>query len=129
MINPELEDVENKLVFDIETGIISSDDRRCGYTIACCKLDRKEANSNRQKVWDDFSKKVKTIFYEVSVLKKHHEDKKIAKNDFENKCNERFIKLKALIGYFKEDTCNPNNEYLAFRRYIIRNHNLFSNKE
>ncbi len=125
MINPELEDIENKLIFDIETGNIRSEDHRCQYTIDCCKMYRKEANSNRKKIWDGFYKKVSDIFYRISVHKKYYKEEKIDANEFERKRSEEFIRLKDLIGYFIKDAYNSNNEYLAFRRYIVRNHKLF----
>jgi uncharacterized protein (TIGR02646 family) len=126
MVNPELEDTVDLLIFDIETGNIKSRDYRCQYTIDTCQLNRKEANNNRKKIWDDFYKKVIEIFYIISVFKKQFEEKRIDVGDFESKCIEKIIKLQTLIEYFKEAAYDSNNEYLLFRLYIIKNHTLFA---
>lgn len=84
------------------------------------KEDRKEANNNRKKIWDDFYKKVIEIFYIMAVYKKQIAEKRIDLDDFESKCNEKIIKLETLIKYFKEDAYDSKKEYLAFRRYIIK---------
>lgn len=125
MINPELEDIEDKLIFDIETGHIRSDDYRCRYTIDCCRLYRGEANSNRKKIWDDFYKKVKAIFYDISILKEQFEKEEIASHDFENRYKRQCDRLNQLIKYFRQDAYNPDNDYLAFRKYIVKKHDLF----
>jgi hypothetical protein len=88
--------------------------------------DRKEANNIRQKIWDDFYKKVIEIFYVMAVYKKHFEEKRIDVNDFESKFNEEIIKLETLIEYFKEAAYDSNRDYLAFRLYIIKSHTLFA---
>jgi uncharacterized protein (TIGR02646 family) len=126
MVNPELEDIGDLLVFEIETGSIKSGDYRCQYTIDACRLDRKEANNNRKKIWDDFYKKVIETFYVLSVYKKHFEENRIDVNNFESKHNKEINKLETLIEYFKEAASDSNREYLSFRRYIIKNHTLFA---
>lgn len=113
LINPELEDIEDKLIFNIETGKIESKDRRCQHTIACCKLDRCSANDNRHEIWKEFCDNLKAVMYRIKLSedgKKHYD---------------AYVELKALIRKFREDAFNPEKEYLTFRRYIIRSHKIF----
>lgn len=125
VINPELEDVEDKLVFDTKTGSIRSDDHRCRYTIDCCKLDRKEANENRQKIWDDFSKRVNEIVYKISNIKRLYKKQEIVTE----KLKAEYDRLKNLIHYFKEDADNSGSDYLTFRRYVVKNNRLFAARD
>ncbi len=104
MIHPEFEDVESKLIFD-EKGNIKSEDERVQYTIKTCKLDRTSANDSRKKILDDLKRKHNCKQFEYKF-----------KND-----DERNGAIKGLIFAFKEDSENPENDYLAFRRWIIRN--------
>lgn len=129
VINPELEDVEDKLIFDTKTGSIKSDDHRCQYTIDCCKLDRKEANSNRKKIWDDFDKRVNEIFYKISLIKEQYKTQKIVTDHLKTEYDRQLDRLKYLIHYFKEDADNPGNEYLTFRRYVVKNLPLFADRD
>lgn len=103
MIHPEFENVESKLIFD-EKGKIKSEDERVQYTINTCKLDRPSANDNRKKILDDFKRKY---------------DCKKFQHKFKND-DERKGAIKGLITDFKEDSENPENEYLAFRRWIVK---------
>ncbi len=129
MINPELEDVEDKLIFDTETGSIKSDDHRCQYTIDCCKLDRKEASENRKKIWDDFYKRVKGVFYRIARIKKQYEKQEIVSNKLKTEYDRELDRLKDIIHYFREDADNPGNEYLTFRRYVVKNNRLFAARD
>jgi len=104
MIHPEFEDVESKLIFD-EKGNIKSEDERVQYTIKTCKLDRTSANDSRKKILDDLKRKHNCKQFEYKF-----------KND-----DERNGAIKGLIFAFKEDSENPENDYLAFRRWFIRN--------
>ncbi len=96
-INPEIEDVEDKLSFD-RSGKILSYDKRVQYTISKCKIDRPEANAKRKKLVDDFIKRV------LSRLA-------------EGKQNQ----VQDIIKDFMRETQNSKNEYLAFRRWVSRN--------
>lgn len=125
MIHPEMEDVADKLVFDLETGSIRSDDDRCDYTIECCKLYRKGANDKRKAIWDDFKKRASAIILEISNLKKQHRENILDTQTFDKKHSRQRNKLKDLVHYFHEDSLDPKKEYLAFRRYIVRTHSLF----
>ncbi len=104
MIHPEFEDVESKLIFD-EKGKIISEDERVQYTIDTCRLDRTSANERRKKILDDFIRKYNCKVFEYQ--KKKDDERKGA--------------IKGFIIDLKEDSQNPENDYLAFRRWIIRN--------
>lgn len=58
LVNPETEDVEDRLVFT-EKGVVDSSDERVKYTIATCRLDRISANERRKKIFDDVMKRSK----------------------------------------------------------------------
>ncbi len=103
LVNPEKEDVEGRLIFT-EKGSIDSNDERVKYTIATCRLDRISLNERRKKIFDDFLVKIKSRFREYQV-----------KKDGESRG-----KIKGLIEDFISDSKNPQNEYLAFRQWVIK---------
>ncbi len=119
MVHPEMEDVEEKLIFQPETGHVESRDPRCQYTIDTCRLDRPEANGNRQKIRDDFFKDIQAVLYEISLCRENSPASKQRRRE------QRAI-LKFLVKNFKESAQDPDQSYLAFRRYMIRNHDLFT---
>jgi len=95
MIHPELEDILDKLVFDTN-GNIDSEDDRVKYTISTCRLDRNYLNGERKKIWDDFKKKI---------------EDSIAQNNKEL--------MDKIIKEFKEDSQNMDNEFIAFRIWVL----------
>jgi len=103
MINPEKTDVSNLLIFDIE-GNVSSTDINVSSVIRICKLDRDWLNKRRKELYEDFEKKIIARKYE-----------------FQNGDLEAQIKLKGLVEDFITDSQNGIKEYLAFRKYIIKN--------
>lgn len=104
-VNPEATpNIAKKLAFD-KKGNIDSSDKAMNYTIKTCKLNRPKLADNRKKVYDDLIKKIKSRF----LLERPKE--------------QMLESIKDLIQDFKEDAQDPKNEYLAFRRYIIK-HNL-----
>ena len=107
-IHPELEDAEPYLIFE-KNGKISSNHRKVKYTLTTCKLDRRELNDERKRIWDDLVKKV---------------NDRLLKRDFEKdeeKKKEILIAIRTLLENFKEDAQNPDNEFLAFRRFCVKN--------
>lgn len=102
LVNPVKEDVEDKLTFTI-SGRIESTDSRCAYTIETCDLDRTTAQDNRKAIWNDLYNKITDRVQEIR-----------------NGNREAMIKLTGLIEDFAKDAENPDKEYLAFRRYILR---------
>ena len=97
MVHPELEDIIDKLIFDVK-GNISSTDDRVQYTIDCCGLDRDYLNIERKKLFDDLERKL--------------EDAK-AQN------NQELIQSTVLK--FKEESENMDNEFIAFRVWVLNN--------
>ncbi len=102
LVHPELEDVRGRLKFT-KKGKIDSDDPRVRYTIETCRIDRPSANDRRKKVYDDFMNRLRSRLYAYSV-----------KNDTES-----LGALKSLIRDFIRDSENPENEYLAFRGWML----------
>ena len=49
----------------------------------------------------------------------------IKKKENEIKYHEYMGELKGLIRHFREDAYDPGKEYLAFRRYVVKNLKLF----
>lgn len=105
VVNPEKEDVLDKLVFD-KDGNISSLDDRVIYTINdVCNLNRNELVQKR-----------------VKLL-----------NDFINKINEHYLLflIKGDLSRFKPeikffiDECSVENEFYSFRYFIINHIELF----
>ncbi len=97
MINPEQEDVESLLEFD-RSGSVSSKDSRVQYTITTCKVDRPESNYKRKKLLDSLLKK-------ISLRRRENRESEII----------------GLVKDFKNESMDSENEYLAFRRWVLRN--------
>jgi uncharacterized protein (TIGR02646 family) len=101
--NPELEDPEQKIRFE-KNGKILSDDDKLNYTIEKCKLNRTNLIFARAKLWKDLTNRIKTRYIEYQNTKE----------------NDLRIKNKASMEDFIEDSKNPENEFLAYRRYIVK---------
>jgi len=102
-INPEFEDPEPLLLFQ-KDGLVFSLDDNCRYTIEKCGIDRKYLNDNRKGVWDDFINDLKSEVVEGKTKQKIRSD------------------VMVLVRKFRRDAeLNPANEFLAFRRYAIKN--------
>jgi len=107
MINPEVEDVESKLIF-FENGKIDSNDERVKYTITTCKIDRPEANEKRKTEWDKFKKELNNI--------------RISFNPPEKEIR-KYIKKKFI------EFSSPLTEYSAFLKFAIINFKIEKNTE
>lgn len=109
IINPEKEDILDKLVFDKE-GNISSLDNRIIYTINdVCNLNREELVQKRVKLLNDFINKINEHYLLF-----------IKKGDIT-----RFIPdIKFFI-----DECNIKNEFYSFRYFILEHIELFFEDE
>lgn len=104
VINPELEDIEQELIFD-KTGEVSSKNSRVQYTIDICKLNREDLRVHfRKKILDDIEKKIKDRFIKFQTTKDKNE----------------LIKIQGLIEDFEKDAQNPETNFLAFRRYVVK---------
>jgi uncharacterized protein (TIGR02646 family) len=103
-IHPELEDAEPLLVFD-KDGAIRSEDDRAHYTITTCKLDREYLREARQTILDEFEKNKTKCRYLFKLTKQ----------------DKYMIELHRLIQDFEKKANNPKTEFIAFRRYALRN--------
>ena len=106
MVNPEKEDILDKLVFDKEGNIGSLDDRLI-YTINdVCNLNRNELVQKRVKILNDFINKINEHY--LLFLK-------------EEAGLSRFIPdIKFFI-----DECSVENEFYSFRYFILNHIELF----
>lgn len=104
MVHPEIEEVGSLLEFR-RSGMIESRDERVRYTIGVCRIDRKSANERRKKILDDLLKRYRCRAYEFLV----------------SRSVENSGAIKALIEDFIRDSQDRSNEYLAFRRWVVRN--------
>lgn len=103
MVNPEKDDPENFIAFEKNGQILSTNDRYI-YTIDKCNLRRSYLCDYRRKILDDFERKARSRFVEYTANKNMLEES-----------------IKQLINDFIEDTNNIENEYIAFRKYAIKN--------
>ena len=104
LINPEKDDIMDKLRFD-KKGMIYTDDERVQKTIDTCTLDRKSLAQLREEVFIDF----------LEDMENHYEYYKIKKDAT------RFVPT---VKKFIENT-QRENMFFAFRNYILENIEVF----
>jgi len=104
IINPEKEDILDKLTFD-KKGVIDSDDERVLRTIDICKLNREPLAKLREEVFVDF----------LEEMEGHYQYYKLKKDVT------RFIPtVKQFI-----DNCQKEHKFYAFRYFILNNIEIF----
>lgn len=109
LINPEKEDVLDKLVFD-KNGKINSFDKRVKSTIDdICKLNREELVQKRVEFLNDF----------ISLV-----DEYILLMENENELKNNVKLFIPIIKNFKEK-CNKTEEFYSFRYFILNHIELF----
>lgn len=101
LVNPETTEPEDSLEFTKE-GKATSHNERIAYTITTCKLDRKYLNDNRRRIFDEFKRRVTSIYVEYSD-----------NPNFE-------VLISQIIRDYIHESQDLENEYLAFRRYTIK---------
>lgn len=104
IVNPEITDPKDILEYTQE-GEAFSKDERFKYTIETCQLNRKALKDERRKIFEDFRKKVESIF-------------------FEYKADDQELLLEYLIKSYIKETEDLEKSYLGIRKYAIR-HNWF----
>jgi len=104
LINPENENIMDKLRFD-KKGQIFSDDERVKKTIEICSLDRKSLSQLRETIFIDF----------VEDMEGHYQYYKLKKDAT------RFIPT---VQNFIKET-KKENSFFAFRSFILDNIELF----
>jgi uncharacterized protein (TIGR02646 family) len=106
IINPEKEDILDKLIYDND-GKIDSLDYRVKYTIdKVCKLNRNELVQKRIQILNDFKNYIEDC-YNMFLA---------------NKVNIKVFK--PIIKKFQED-CKKENEFYSFRYFILNNIKIF----
>ncbi len=100
MVNPELTDPMNNIIFLVDGGM-RSNDIRFTYTIEKCKISRAYLRDERRKLLNDFKDDIA-----AELLRNNKED--------------RIAGIKAILEKFKRDAEKLENPFLAFRRYAIR---------
>ncbi len=95
--NMEQEDPEKYLHFD-KKGKICSKNEKLKHTIKNCKLNRDFLLYERGKIYKNFEDEVKKLFL---------------KKDYKN--------IRFLIEDFKKNTKNLEKNFLAFRKFILKN--------
>lgn len=102
MVNPEVTDPTGQIVF-AKDGNISSANPRFDYTITTCRIHRTYLKDNRKKILDDFRRDLKDVFVDNTATA----DQETA--------------IQTLVKKFIRDAANPENEFLAFRNYLLSN--------
>jgi len=82
-------------------GEIFSNEARFSYTISTCKISRTYLKDDRRKLLKDFKNDI------TAELMKRNKAGQLAG-------------IQAIVDKFKRDSENPENTYLAFRRFAIR---------
>ncbi|AXH09327.1 TIGR02646 family protein [Malaciobacter halophilus] len=114
-INPEKEDVFDKLIYD-ENAIIKSSDKRVLYTINdLCGLNRNELIEKRIQLITDFKNVVEDYFYSFSQ-----------DSDEDIKSNIKFF-IPLVKDFVSKVTLE--SEFYTFRRFIIMNIDVFFDNE
>ena len=100
-IHPEREDAEPLLEFQAD-GLVKSNDPRAKYTLDTCQVHRRYLNDYRKKILDDFRANAESERLEAG-----------------SKAGVRAA-IDVLVRQFRRDAANPENEFLAFRRYALK---------
>ncbi|MEG1739991.1 MAG: HNH endonuclease [Akkermansia sp.] len=98
LVNPELEDPENFIIFT-HNGEMNSTDPRYQKTIEICQLSRHDLVERRRRIIDSLQRKIK-------------EDLVQAKN-----VEEQRIKVGSRINDFIDDSSDAKNDFIGFRIY------------
>lgn len=105
LINPEREDILDRLIFDNEA-TMSSCDERISFTIDdVCDLNRRTLRQNRMRVLNSFINRVNTNYEEFKIKKT----------------------LSVFVSEIKNFILETKkaNEYYAFRYFVLNNINIF----
>lgn len=100
--NPESENPE-KLISFTQDGRVFSRHKKISYTIETCRLNRPYLIQRRKKIIDTFRNRENELYF--LYLKTKNKD--------------YLYELKALRKIFKKEAYDDDNEFTAFRRYIL----------
>jgi uncharacterized protein (TIGR02646 family) len=100
LINPEVTNPYGRIVFH-DDGNITSDDAKFAYTINTCRIDRTYLKDRRKKIIDDLRRDLRAAFVDNATPA------------------EQYVAIKTIVTMFTADWKDIENEFLAFRRYVI----------
>ena len=116
IINPEKDDILEKIIYD-ESGFISSKDERVIHTInVACKLNRNELVEKRQNIITDFKNNIEECFNLF--------DKKI---DTEKQRENLKILIPFIISFLKNST--TENEFYSLKNFMLENVSMLFSEE
>ena len=84
-----------------DDGNITSADAKFTYTINTCRIDRTYLKDRRKKIIDDLRRDLKAAFVDNPTPA------------------EQTVAIKTIVTKFMADLKDVENEFLAFRRYVI----------
>lgn len=103
LVNPEIEDLSNELVFN-EYGEVCSNNIRLQHTITTCGISREDLCYQRKKLIDDFKRDVAAILLgSIDSVERQRNG------------------IEVLIGQFIRRAQSNEESFLTFRRYVINN--------
>ena len=94
-------DESKKTISFNDDGNISSTDSKFTYTINTCRLNRTYLKDRRKKIIDDLRRDLRATFVENATP------------------FEQTVAIKTIVTKFMADWRDVENEFLAFRRYVI----------
>lgn len=100
LINPEVTNPYGRIAFH-DDGNITSADAKFTYTINTCRIDRTYLKDRRKKIIDDLRRDLKAAFVDNPTPA------------------EQTVAIKTIVTKFMADLKDVENEFLAFRRYVI----------
>lgn len=100
MINPEVAEPLNKLIFQ-KNGSIESNDSDFEYTINTCKLNRDDLIDQRRKLLNDFKQDILAVLTENDNV----EDQKVG--------------ICTIVSKFIRESEDLDSQFLAFRKFAI----------
>ena len=100
LINPEVTNPLGRIVFH-DNGNITSPDTKFTYTINTCRIDRTYLKDRRKKILDDLRRDIRSAFVDNATLA------------------EQTVAIRTIVSKFKADWEDDENEFLAFRKFVI----------
>lgn len=100
LINPEVTNPYGSIVFH-DDGNVTSADASFTYTINTCRIDRTYLKDRRKKIIDDLRRDLRAAFVDNATPA------------------EQAVAIKTIVQKFRADWKDVENEFLAFRRYVI----------
>ena len=100
LINPEVTNPYGIIIFH-DDGNITSHDAKFTYTINTCRIDRTYLKDRRKKIIDDLRRDLRAAFVDNATPA------------------EQTVAIRTIITKFMTDWNDTENEFLAFRKFVI----------